>query len=57
MKPALIAIRRGMLEPVRAVAVHGVGSLPADRLDAVEDARGQALDLNRALDVVLDRLP
>ena len=56
MKPALIASAAGCSSPSERWLWTGSGALAADRLDAVQDARRQALDLNRALDVVLDRL-
>ena len=55
MKPALIASAAECSSPSERWLWTGSGASPPSALDAVEDARGQALDLNRALDVVLDR--
>ena len=50
----MIASAAGCSSPSERWLCFGVGARPPGLLDGVQDRRGQALDLHRALDVVLD---
>ena len=56
-RPAAVsALAGGVLQPVRAMALHAVRLPGAERVEQHGPGGGQALDLDRALEVVVDRL-